>query len=46
MTSPFTGTDELGATRQDGAGKYFLLRFTVTYNRRKFNIRSVSRDRR
>lgn len=25
MTSPFTGTDELGATRQDGAEKYFLL---------------------
>lgn len=25
MTSPFTGTDELEVTRQDGAEKYFLL---------------------
>ncbi|CAK9798035.1 hypothetical protein ANTQUA_LOCUS1478 [Anthophora quadrimaculata] len=25
MTSPFTGTDELEVTRQDGAKKYFLL---------------------
>lgn len=25
MTSPFTGTDELEVTRQDGAEKYILL---------------------
>lgn len=47
MTSPFTGTDELEVTRQDGAEKYFFLycvsHFAVVLGE-ICNIRPVPRE--